>query len=83
MVDWKLIVGALCFGLGWGIGGICPGPALVLLPVFQVQIHVVWIASLILGMFIAGKLIGQDEKKIGFESAEAQQPSKSRPSKPI
>ncbi len=28
-VDHRLIVGALLFGLGWGLGGLCPGPALV------------------------------------------------------
>lgn len=25
----KLVIGSLIFGLGWGLGGICPGPALV------------------------------------------------------
>jgi uncharacterized protein len=28
-IDWKLIVGAAMFGIGWGIGGFCPGPAIV------------------------------------------------------
>ncbi len=28
-VDGKLIVGAAIFGIGWGLSGICPGPALV------------------------------------------------------
>lgn len=28
-VDWKLIVGAVIFGLGWGWVGICPGPGVV------------------------------------------------------
>jgi len=28
-VDRKLVLGALLFGMGWGIAGICPGPALV------------------------------------------------------
>lgn len=30
-VDWRLLVGEAIFGAGWGITGICPGPALVLL----------------------------------------------------
>ncbi|QYM94150.1 DUF6691 family protein [Dickeya zeae] len=29
-IDGPLIIGALLFGAGWGIAGICPGPALVL-----------------------------------------------------
>ena len=28
-VDRPLVVGALLFGIGWGIAGFCPGPALV------------------------------------------------------
>ncbi|VVE49179.1 membrane protein [Pandoraea iniqua] len=30
-IDKRLVLGALVFGIGWGIAGICPGPALVLL----------------------------------------------------
>jgi hypothetical protein len=29
-IDAKLIGGAMCFGIGWGITGACPGPALLL-----------------------------------------------------
>ncbi len=28
-VDKKLVLGSALFGIGWGIAGICPGPALV------------------------------------------------------
>jgi uncharacterized protein len=28
-VDLQLIAGAALFGIGWGLGGLCPGPALV------------------------------------------------------
>jgi len=30
-VDRKLLVGAALFGIGWGLAGLCPGPALVAL----------------------------------------------------
>ena len=30
-IDAKLVLGACLFGIGWGLAGICPGPALVLL----------------------------------------------------
>jgi uncharacterized protein len=31
-VDARLILGAAIFGVGWGLGGFCPGPALASLP---------------------------------------------------
>ncbi|MDF0543627.1 YeeE/YedE family protein [Sphingobium sp. H39-3-25] len=27
-IDGKLALGAILFGVGWGIGGLCPGPAI-------------------------------------------------------
>lgn len=30
-IDHRLLIGGALFGAGWGIAGICPGPALVLL----------------------------------------------------
>lgn len=30
-IDTKLILGSLLFGIGWGIAGICPAPALTLI----------------------------------------------------
>jgi uncharacterized membrane protein YedE/YeeE len=31
-IDRKLVVGAAVFGIGWGLAGFCPGPALVSIP---------------------------------------------------
>jgi uncharacterized membrane protein YedE/YeeE len=28
LLDRKLVTGAVLFGVGWGIGGLCPGPAI-------------------------------------------------------
>ena len=28
-IDRELVVGAIVFGVGWGLGGFCPGPAIV------------------------------------------------------
>lgn len=30
-IDLRLIIGALIFGVGWGVSGYCPGPAIALL----------------------------------------------------
>lgn len=32
-IDWRLAVGAAIFGIGWGLCGICPGPAVVALTI--------------------------------------------------
>lgn len=26
-IDWRLVTGSAIFGVGWGLGGYCPGPA--------------------------------------------------------
>lgn len=55
-IDAQLVGGAFCFGLGWGIGGLCPGPFLVLFTVFTVPIQILWGICLILGMLLAKEL---------------------------
>lgn len=47
------MTGAACFGLGWGIGGLCPGPAIMQFSVFTVPIHIIWFSFLGIGMLIA------------------------------
>ncbi|WP_261905486.1 YeeE/YedE family protein [Vibrio fortis] len=48
-IDHKLILGASIFGLGWGIGGICPGPAVASLGEGSITI-ILFIASMMIGM---------------------------------
>ncbi|MCU7553206.1 YeeE/YedE family protein [Alteromonas sp. ASW11-19] len=54
-VDSKLLGGSVLFGLGWGLSGICPGPALSNLSGGLTGIFV-FVATMILGMLIAGRL---------------------------
>jgi len=48
-IDLRLVAGAVLFGIGWGLVGICPGPGLVSLVGFQTPI-VVFIVSMLLAM---------------------------------
>lgn len=48
-VDRRLIGGSLVFGIGWGLAGICPGPALVLLPAGYWQAWL-FVAAMLVGM---------------------------------
>jgi len=50
-LDARLIGGSLLFGIGWGIAGICPGPALAIL----LSGH--WQAPLFVVAMLAGMLI--------------------------
>jgi len=47
-VDAPLLVGAALFGIGWGIGGYCPGPALTALSNLSAEVFV------FVGAMIAG-----------------------------
>ena len=48
-IDRRLVLGSLAFGVGWGIAGFCPGPALVALGMGQAK-AVVFVAAMIGGM---------------------------------
>jgi uncharacterized membrane protein YedE/YeeE len=48
-IDRRLIAGAVMFGVGWGIAGLCPGPALAALVTAQVDI-VIYFAAMAAGM---------------------------------
>ncbi len=55
LIDSKLIGGAAIFGLGWGLVGLCPGPALAGLLVGGVPV-VVFIAAMLAGMGVLNLL---------------------------
>ena len=49
-IDAPLLVGSGLFGIGWGLAGICPGPALLNLEGLTAPI-IVFAAAMIVGMF--------------------------------
>lgn len=51
-VDPPLLIGATIFGIGWGIAGYCPGPAIASLTIGAVE-PVVFIAAFIVGNFLS------------------------------
>ncbi len=48
-IDKHLIIGAMLFGIGWGIYGFCPGPALASLVSLNTQTFV-FVICMVLGM---------------------------------
>jgi uncharacterized membrane protein YedE/YeeE len=58
VIDTRLIVGGVLFGTGWGIGGFCPGPALValgsgLLPAAA------FVAAMLVGMVVHDRFLAK------------------------
>ncbi len=54
-LDGRLIGGAAIFGIGWGVYGYCPGPALAAL-VYRNEDTLVFVVAMLLGMAIASRL---------------------------
>ncbi|HEY9596503.1 MAG TPA: DUF6691 family protein, partial [Cyanophyceae cyanobacterium] len=49
-IDSPLVIGAIIFGIGWGMAGYCPGPAITALILGS------WNSVLFLGAMIVGSL---------------------------
>jgi len=60
-IDKPLVLGSLGFGVGWGLAGFCPGPALVALGAGEIK-AVVFTVAMLAGMGIY-ELIERQRKK--------------------
>ncbi|WP_272526614.1 DUF6691 family protein [Providencia sp. PROV219] len=50
-IDKKLVTGSVLFGVGWGLAGICPGPALLLTGMGLTQ-GIIFTLAMVAGMAI-------------------------------
>ncbi|MEJ8826952.1 YeeE/YedE family protein [Variovorax humicola] len=48
-IDRRLVLGSVLFGIGWGVAGFCPGPALVSLGMGEAK-ALVFMAAMLVGM---------------------------------
>ena len=54
-IDRPLLTGAALFGIGWGIGGFCPGPAWTALPLLSPAI-LVFLPMMLVGLWLGAQL---------------------------
>jgi len=54
-IDKKLIVGSVVFGAGWGLVGLCPGPAISSIALLNIS-SAIFVISMFAGFYIASKL---------------------------
>jgi uncharacterized membrane protein YedE/YeeE len=58
-IERRLIIGAAIFGVGWGLGGFCPGPSLANLGAFRVE-ALVFVPAMAIGMVIVQRFFRVD-----------------------
>jgi hypothetical protein len=58
-IDRRLVIGATIFGIGWGLSGFCPGPALANLGALRIE-ALVFVPAMAIGMFLAQRFFGAD-----------------------
>jgi uncharacterized membrane protein YedE/YeeE len=51
VIDRRLVLGGVLFGIGWGIGGLCPGPALVALG-SGLEAAWIFVPAMLVGMWL-------------------------------
>ena len=54
-IDGRLLAGAAIFGIGWGIYGYCPGPAISALVYLDVK-TVIFVVAMLMGMALANRV---------------------------
>jgi uncharacterized membrane protein YedE/YeeE len=57
-IDFRLIAGSSLFGIGWGIAGLCPGPAVSLLST-GLPIIVAFIVAMAAGMLLHDRVVSK------------------------
>jgi len=58
VVDWRLVLGGILFGVGWGIAGYCPGPGIVAASAGSLAAGV-FVVAMLAGMTIHDRLIAK------------------------
>jgi uncharacterized membrane protein YedE/YeeE len=55
-IDAPLVAGAVLFGIGWGMSGICPGPAISLIG-FWPEHLLIYLVALFAGSYAGGYIV--------------------------
>lgn len=55
----SMVIGSILFGIGWGLSGFCPGPALANLAMLRVEVFL-FIPMMLLGMFLVQRIFDLD-----------------------
>lgn len=59
-VSKQMLVGSTLFGVGWGLSGFCPGPALANVSTLKTEV-LIFIPIMLVGMLVAQRCFGLDK----------------------
>ena len=69
-IDGKLVLGAALFGVGWGLSGFCPGPAITSLPLLA-KGTLIFVPAMLIGIGSARLLIQTKLPSISTRATDA------------
>lgn len=67
-IDARLMAGAALFGVGWGLAGFCPGPALVAVSTLSPEI-LIFVAAMLVGQLLGSLIESRSTLLPGFDDA--------------
>jgi len=59
-IDKNLIIGAIMFGAGWGLAGLCPGPAISAISFLNISVYL-FVLSMFLGFYLGNFFKNKNE----------------------
>ncbi len=68
-INARLVCGAALFGIGWGLSGYCPGPALVA-SVSGMTSVLAFLGAMLIGMFLFQRFQGEEPRPAAGNSAK-------------
>jgi len=66
-IEGRLVIGSILFGVGWGLSGYCPGPALVVAGGGS-GVAIAYVLAMGAGMLVAGRFGATDLPRAGVLS---------------
>ena len=56
-INGRVLTGASLFGAGWGLSGVCPGPAIADISTLQPELFA-YLGAMVVGMLLAQRVFG-------------------------
>ncbi len=69
-IDLPLVLGAAIFGIGWGLSGFCPGPAIADLGIIPSSVYL-FVGAMFIGSWLTGSIVEAGSRGSPRQTADA------------